>query len=369
MRAMFRLRRALAVARVEALHLLRDRNALSLIFVLPIFQVLLYGYAINLRPDHAALAVAGDVPASEQRVVAWAGRSTAVRVIGPPGPPGSAEAAVRRGDAAIGIEMRQGVFGAVGVSVFVDGSDPATVMPALAALEAGYWRRLSQDDQTETGDAETERTGPQVTYLFNPDQRAAWAVAPGLAGVIVMVSMLFLGAMCLVREREAGSWETLLATPVRPAEALVGKLAPYVVVGTVEIVVLLLVSWGLFGLPMPAATLALIAVAPLYAASYLLVGFAFSVVAQNHLQALQGAVAFYLPSLLLSGFLFPFSSMPRWAQVIGEAMPLTHYLRAARFVILRDAGPGAMLAQLGPIVAFGIVAFVLVLLAYRPRLD
>jgi ABC-2 type transport system permease protein len=365
----FRLRRVWAVARTEGLHVLRDWSALSLIMVLPIFQVLLYGSAINLQPEHTRLAVAGDVPSSEARIVAWAHRQSIVQLIGPAGPPGSAEAAVRQGRASIGLEVSQGPFGAVGVHAYADGADPATVRPALAAMQAGYWRRLSQSDQTVDADAETEQTGPEVTYLFNPDQRASWAVAPGLSGVIVMVSMLFLGAMCLVRERERGSWETLLATPVRPAEALIGKLSPYVLIGTLEILVLFGVVHLVFGVPLPGATWALIAAAPLYVTSYLLMGFTFSAVARNQLQALQGAVAFYLPSLLLSGFLFPFQSMPTWARVIGEAMPLTHYLRATRAIVLRGAGPAEMLAEIGPIAAFTAIAFVQVLAAYRTRLD
>jgi len=360
----FHLRRCLAVARVETLGLMADRAALVLIFILPVFQILLYGYGISLEPKAVPLAVA----AGETRTVApamQAARSNpAVRLIGPVGPPGSAEAAVRSGKAQIGVEVgRDPETRAVEVRVLADAADPAEVRPIVAALVAGVWRETAEvyaEDQTPT---------VKVDWLYDPGGRSSWDIAPGLVGVVVMITMLFLGAVTLVRERERGSWESLLATPVGPAEALVGKLAPYMVIGVVQTVCLLGIVHALFAVPLPPATWALIAATPLFVGSYLVLGFAFSALAQTQIQAVQVSAFSYLPSILLSGFMFPFNGMPGWAQVVGEIIPLTHYIRATRDVLLRGQGAAAVWAQMGPVLAFTIVAFAVAVVCYRRRLD
>jgi ABC-2 type transport system permease protein len=184
-----------------------------------------------------------------------------------------------------------------------------------------------------------------------------------------MITMLFLGAITLVRERERGSWESLLATPVRPAEALVGKLAPYLVIGVTQTVCLLGIVHALFGVPLPAATWALVAATPLFVSAYLVLGFAFSTLAQTQIQAVQAASFAYLPSILLSGFMFPFDGMPDWARAVGEAIPLTHYIRATRDVLLRGLGPAAVWSHMAPIAAFTALAFLVAVVSYRRRLD
>ena len=147
-----------------------------------------------------------------------------------------------------------------------------------------------------------------------PEGRTAWTIVPGLAGVIVMISMLMLGALTLVRERERGSWETLLATPVDAVDALIGKLSPYIIIGTVQAAVVICIARLLFNLPVTGNLRALLVAVPLYSAAHLILGFAFSALAESQLQAIQGAVFFYLPSMLLSGFMFPFLGMPAWAR-------------------------------------------------------
>jgi ABC-2 type transport system permease protein len=187
--------------------------------------------------------------------------------------------------------------------------------------------------------------------------------------VIVMVTMLFLGALTLVRERERGSWETLLATPVEPAEALVGKLAPYVVIGLIQTIGLLALVHRLFGVPLPLAAWALLAATPLFVASYLVLGFAFSALAHTQIQAVQAAAFCYLPSILLSGFMFPFDGMPRWAQIVGEVMPLTHYIRATRDILLRGEAPASVWGDMAPVLIFTGLASAAALVCYRRRLD
>ena len=360
----FSLKRCLAVARVESLQLLADRAALFLIFVLPIFQILLYGYGINLEPRNVPLAVA----TAEPRLVAPAmdaiRGNPSVILVGGIGAAGTAEKAVHDGRAMIGVEVgRDPATHGVLVRIISDAGDPAEVKPVVAELYAGIWKKVAEvyaEDQT-----------PEVNlvWLHDPGGNSSWDISPGLVGVIVMITMLFLGALTLVRERERGSWESLLATPVGPAEALAGKLAPYMVIGFVQTVVLLGIIHWLFAVPLPPATWALLAATPLFVASYLVLGFAFSALAQTQIQAVQASAFSYLPSILLSGFMFPFNGMPGWAQAVGETIPLTHYIRATRDVLLRGEGPMVVWNHMLPVLIFTVVAFCVAIVCYRRRLD
>jgi ABC-2 type transport system permease protein len=178
-----------------------------------------------------------------------------------------------------------------------------------------------------------------------------------------------LGALTLVRERERGSWEALLATPVDALDALVGKLTPYVLIGTLQGVIVFGIARLLFELPLPAGLGALLGALPLYAGAHLILGFALSALADNQMQAVQGAVFFYLPSMLLSGFMFPFQGMPAWAQAIGEMLPLTHFVRATRGVLLKGYGAALVWHEMWPVALFALAATALALAAYRRRLD
>jgi ABC-2 type transport system permease protein len=361
-------RRIGAIARVETQRLIGDPLLLGLILLLPIVQILLYGYAINLNPQHLRVALATNDARAIQPMFEQAKGQPAVDLTGPVGPPGSAQAAVRAGKAVIGVEVDRRADGRPPqVRVYADAGDPQTVRDALGVLQTRIWKGVAEN---YAGD---QAPDVQVRWLSGRVARPGidldWSIAPGLVGMVVMITMLFLGALTLVREREAGSWESLLATPVTPADALIGKLAPYLVIGVFDTGALLLAVHWLFDLPLPPSTWALIAAAPFFAGAYLILGFAFSALAQNQMQAAQGAALFYLPSLLLSGFLFPFEGMPRWAQAIGWAMPLTHYLRATRDVLIRGAGPLNVAEHMLPVLAFEALASVVAILAYRRRLD
>jgi ABC-2 type transport system permease protein len=359
-----RLKRVGAVARVETLMLLRDRAHLALIFLLPIFQILLYGYAINLEPKHVTLAIATDEPRLVAQAIDAINQTPMLTLLKPVGPAGSADKAVAAGRAQVGIEVgRDPNTRAVSVHIIADSADPAEVRPALGVLQIGLWKNVAE--------VYAQDQAPEVTttWLHDPKGENAWMIAPGLIGMIVMVTMLFLGALTLVREREQGSWETLLATPVRPAEALVGKLAPYLVIGLMQTVMLLAIIHGLFHVPLPPATWALVALTPLFIGAYLILGFAISTVAQTQIQAVQAAVFCYLPSLMLSGFMFPFNGMPQWAQMIGQALPLTHYIRATRDILIRGAPASSLIGEMTPVAIFAVLAAAVAILCYRRRLD
>jgi len=359
-----RLKRIGAVARVETLQIVRDRASLALIFLLPIFQILLYGYAISLEPRHVTLALATDEPRLVSQAVDAIESTPVLTLLKPVGPAGSAEAAVKSHRAQVGVEVgRDPQTRGVTVRIIADAGDPTEVRPALGVLQIGLWKNVA--------DTYAQDQSPTVStvWLGNPKNADSWLIAPGLVGMIVMVTMLFLGALTLVREREYGSWETLLATPVRPSEALVGKLAPYLVVGLIQTVMLLVILHALFDVRLPLTTLALVAVTPIFIGAYLILGFAISTVTQTQIQSVQAAVFLYLPSLMLSGFMFPFNGMPQWAQVIGDALPLTHYIRATRDILIRGAPASALVGEMTPVAIFALLAAAVAILCYRRRLD
>jgi ABC-2 type transport system permease protein len=363
-----RIARILAVARIETLHLTRDRTTISLILVVPAIQLVLFGYAVNLDPKDVPIAIAREYDGAVDRLHRTIAETGYFSILADGLEAGLAERMVVEGRALVGIEIpRLDYFDPDAPSekpkIVVDATDPAAVRPALAALQIAYWR----------GAAQTYTEGPapalEVEWLYNPAGRTAWTIVPGLAGVVVMISMLMLGALTLVRERERGSWETLLATPVEAVDALVGKLAPYLVVGTVQAAVVIGAARLLFALPVTGALWALLAAVPLYAGAHLVLGFALSALAESQMQAIQAAVFFYLPSMLLSGFMFPFQGMPAWARTIGQALPLTHFVYATRGVLLKGESASFVASEMLPVALFALVAAAAALAAYRRRID
>ena len=320
----------MAVARIETLRLMRDRVAVSLIALVPAVQIVLFGYAVNLDPKNVPIAIAGGDGSSAERAARIVGETGYFRIVGKALPPGAAERMVVAGQALVGIELppspdEEEPGGTPNrAKVVVDATDPGAVRPALASLETAYWRKRATTFSLDDGAA------IDVDRLYNPNRRTAWTIVPGLVGVIVMISMLMLGELTLVRERERGSWESLLATPVDALDAMIGKLSPYVVTGVVQGAVVVGLAQLLFGLPVSGGIWALLGAMPLYAAANLLLGFAFSALAESQMQAMQGAVFFYLPSMLLSGFIFPFQGMPGWARAIGEVLPTRRPISFAR---------------------------------------
>jgi ABC-2 type transport system permease protein len=364
-----RLRRMRAVARIETLHLLRDKTTRSLIFLVPTVQLVLFGYAIDLDPKDVSIAIARPAGNSTDRLRRTIDETGYFSVTADGLPSGGAERMVAETRALIGIELPP--LPSYGeddapvhpVRVVVDATDPGAIRPALAALETAYWRSAAQECSLVTPPT------ADVTWLYNPEGRTSWTIVPGLVGVVVMISMLMMGALTLVRERERGSWETLLATPVDALDALVGKLGPYVVVGVLQASAVLLLARLLFQLPAEGALWALLLAIPLYAGAHLALGFAFSALAESQMQAIQGAVFFYLPSMLLSGFMFPLQGMPGWARTIGEALPLTHFVRVTRGVLLRGEGAVWVLGEMGPVALFALAAGLVAVLAYRQRIE
>ena len=323
---MRRRRRAIAAfLRVEVLHLLRDRTSLSLILAVPIIQIILFGYAVNLQPSETPIAISGVYGAEIARsVIADAG---GFKIVAVEEDAGRATALVKSGSARIGIELPTSLLSPT-LHMIVDDADLGASRAAALRLKFAYWRSKA----LSSGGSEREF---RVDWLYNSEGRTNWAIAPGLIGVIVMISMLLLGALALVKERERGSWESITFSPAATSDAILGKLAPYVPIGLLQAMISLAASVALFQLPVRGDVPALLVLASLLSMFHLAVGFTMSALAQSQLQAVQMAVFFYLPNMLLSGFLFPFEAMPRWARQVGEVLPLTHFVRAARGICLK----------------------------------
>lgn len=367
---MIALRRIAAVARVELLRLMRSRTTFTLLVLVPALQVLLFGYAIRPTAASVSVAVGAPTPAIAADAIRALHRLPGLTVIPGPSSADSAEQAVRAGRALIGIEVPalRSFANPTQVQhplrIVVDGTNAALTKAAVARIEAGYWRGLA-----ERAEAADSGPGILVEQLYNPEGRADWTFLPSLIGVTVMIAMVMLGSLSLARDRESGSWEGLLGLPIEPAETFLGKLLPYAAIGTVQGLLVLAAGVRLFDLPARGSVAALILLLPLFATTHVALGYAISVRARTQLAALQGAVAFYLPAMLLSGFLYPFETLPSWARWIGNAFPLTHFIRAARAALLRGAGAAEVLAHGWPMILFLLAATTAALLAQARRLD
>jgi len=363
-----RARRWVAVARLELLHLLRDPPSLSLISLVPAIQVLLFGYAVNLNPRNVPIAIARETAEPEGTLRRAIADSGYFRVIGDGLAPGEAQRLVLQRRAMIGIEVPPPTDATDAdvsrpLRVVIDASDPAAVRPAALSLESQLWRHLRPTPGPGTA------VPVRVEWLYNPQGLSSWAIAPALAGVIVMISMLMLGALALVRERERGSWEGLISTPISGLDAMVGKLTPYVLVGVGQAGVVWAISHWLFAMPLRGGVALLAFTTALLAIAHLVTGFALSALARTQVQAIQAAVFFYLPSMLLSGFMFPFTGMPSWAMWLGEALPLTHFIRAARGVLLRGEHWDYVVSEMWPMAIFTVLIGAFALLVYRQRFE
>jgi ABC-2 type transport system permease protein len=209
----------------------------------------------------------------------------------------------------------------------------------------------------------------RIHRRYNPEGLTRYNIVPGLIGTILTMTMVMLTSLAMTREHERGTMENLLATPVRPMEMMVGKIAPYIIVGYIQLAVILIAAVALFQVPIVGSFTLLMAAIGLFMLANLGVGFTFSTLAKNQLQAMQMTFFFFLPSMLLSGFMFPYRGMPQWAQWLGEVLPLTHFLRVVRAVMLKGSGAADVMADIWPMALFLLVAGTVALKRYRKTLD
>ncbi|PWC47730.1 ABC transporter permease [Azospirillum sp. TSA6c] len=370
--------RLMAVMVKEFIQMRRDRLTFAMMVGVPILQLILFGFAINSDPKAlpTALLVADSSPFVRTLVAAMENsRYFAITRTA------TSEAEIDRllaeGEVQFAVTIPPGFARDLQrgtrpvLLVEADATDPAATSNALSALTAIARQALNPD---LTGPLATLRTGPDPVELrvhrrYNPEGITQYNVVPGLMGVVLTMTMVMMTALAVTRERERGTMENLLAMPVRPFEVMLGKIVPFVVVGYVQVLLIVVAARLLFDVPIVGSLGLLSAVLILFIAANLAVGFTFSTLARNQLQAMQMSFFFFLPSMLLSGFMFPFRGMPGWAQAVGEILPLTHFLRIVRGILLKGNGLAEIAAEVLALALFLTVVMVVALKRYRQTLD
>ncbi len=372
------LARTVAIALKEVQQMLRDRLTFAMAAGVPILQLILFGYAINTDPKGLPTAIVSqDTSPMARSLVAALQTSGYFHVVETDLSEARGDELLQRGDIQFLVVVPDR-FGARVVRgerpallIAADATDPSAGSNAMAALGQLSQTALARDLRGVLA-AHAPAAAPfevRVQRRYNPEGLSRYNIVPGLVGTILTMTMVMLTALAMTRERERGTMENLLATPVRPIEVMVGKILPYVVLGYVQLGVILGAAFLLFDVPMVGSAPLLLAMIGVFMLANLGVGFTFSTLARNQLQALQLTFFFFLPSMLLSGFMFPFRGMPAWAQWLGEALPLTHFLRIVRGVMLKGSGAAELLPELWPMLAFLAVAGGVALARYRQTLD
>jgi ABC-2 type transport system permease protein len=366
-------RRLWAIVIKELRQMRRDRVTLAMIVGIPVIQLVLFGYAINtnLRDLHAGIADQANTAGSRALVMDMLATGV-VTPVTTADTPQQLMAMIRGGRISIGIVVppdfeRRRLDGREVAQVLVDGSDTA-VQGAAAQLA-----QVPIDSAMPDTRAPMTSTPPagriSVVAFYNPERRSAVNIVPGLIGVILTMTMVLFTAIAIVRERERGNMELLIATPLTSTELMVGKVLPYVVIGLVQTSVVLALGMWLFDVPIRGSVLDVYLAAGLLILANLTLGLLISTRAQSQFQAMQMMIFVFLPSILLSGFMFPFAGMPRVVQWIAEVLPLTHFLRLIRGVMLRGASLWEMWIDVLALAAFTLVMMALAILRFRKRLD
>jgi ABC-2 type transport system permease protein len=374
----FNWRRFWAVVVKEFIQMRRDRVTFAMMIGMPLLQLILFGYAINSDPKHLPTAIYSADNSVFSRTIVWGLRNSSYFDI-------TREA---KNEVEIQKLLAQGtVQFAVDIPVDfsrkllrgerpdllleADATDPAAIGYAVAAINLLTTTVLDRD---LTGPlAKLRGTPPPVNLLvhqhYNPENITQYNIVPGLMGVMLTMTMIIITALAITRERERGTMENLLSTPARPGEVMIGKIVPYITVGYIQVFLILLASKFLFNVPIVGSVPLLLVLTLLFIVGNLAVGITFSTIAKNQLQAVQMAFFFFLPSLLLSGYMFPFRGMPGWAQDIGEILPLTHFLRVVRGILLKGNGFAEIAPDLWPIALFLVVMLAIGIKRYRQTLD
>jgi ABC-2 type transport system permease protein len=378
MNAPFSLRRFWAVLVKEFVQMRRDRLTFAMMVGIPVIQLLLFGYAINADPKALPTAVlVGETSPYSRALLAAIENSGYFRLVREAKGEADAEAMLARGDVQFVISVpadfaRRLLRGErPALLVEADATDPAATSNALAALRELAQSALARDLDGPLSHLRGRAPAFEISLhrRYNPEGITQYNIVPGLIGTILTMTMVIMTSLAMTRERERGTMENLLAMPVRPVEVMLGKIIPYILVGYVQVAVILLAARYLFGVPMVGSLALLSLVLVVFIAANLSVGFTFSTLATNQLQAMQMAFFFFLPSILLSGFMFPYRGMPEWAQALGEVLPLTHFLRIVRGILLKGNDAPTVWPELWPLLAFMTAAMAIALARYRRTLD
>ena len=375
---MFSPARFLAMLTKEFVQMRRDRLTFAMMIGVPLLQVVLFGYAINMDPKGLPAAVVTAEASPFSRALVKALENTGYfRVVEAPATVAEADRLLQLGRVQFVLQLPEDFARrlqrgeSAAALVEADATDPAATSNALAALAQVAATGL---DRELTGPLARPRGAPPALDLrvhrrYNPEGITQYNIVPGLLGVVLTMTMVMMTSIAMTRERERGTMENLLATPVRPLEVMLGKIVPYILVGYVQVSLILVAARYLFSVPMVGSIVLLTTVLVLYMAALLAVGFTFSTLAQSQMQAMQMTIFFFLPSILLSGFMFPFRGMPGWAQALGEAIPLTHFLRIVRGILLKGNGADEIWPSVWPLALIFAVVSAIALKRYRKTLD
>ena len=371
-------RRFWAVVVKEFIQMRRDRLTFAMMIGIPLIQLILFGYAINADPRHLPTAVlSGDNSIFSRTIVSAMQNSSYFDLVRQIRSRAEADTLLRQGRVQFVLTIPE----QFGKSLLrgerpvllleADATDPSATSNAVASFRELVDRALRRD---LTGPLAHLVPGDSAVTLrihanYNPEAITQYNIVPGLMGVIITMTLVIITGLAITRERERGTMENLLSTPVRPLEVMVGKIIPYILVGYIQMTLIVTASRFLFQVPMQGSLALIFVLSLLFIAANLAVGITFSTLARNQLQAMQLSFFFFLPSILLSGFMFPFRGMPAWAQVVGSVLPLTHYLRLVRGVLLKGNGLAEIWPNLWPIALFLVVVLAVGVRRYRQTLD
>ncbi|WP_022722083.1 ABC transporter permease [Rhodopseudomonas sp. B29] len=368
------LRRTYAMLVKELIQLKRDRLTFAMIIVIPVMQLLLFGYAINTTPRHLPTAVLLQEDTDLGRSILKALENTAyfeftqeVHTVE------EFDNLLLSGKVLFGVEIPRGFERAVrrgdkpALLVAADATDPVAAGSAMSAL--GQIAQTALIHDRVGGDPANPPFEIRAHARYNPAASSRLNIVPGLVGTILTMTMLIFTALSVTREIERGTMENLLSMPITPVEVMLGKILPYVGVGFIQASLIISIGVFLFGVPILGSLIMLALLSTLFITTNLAIGYTFSTLVQNQLQAMQASMMFFLPSILLSGFMFPFAGMPRWAQYIGECLPLTHYLRIVRAIMLKGSTLENLRYDTLALAALMLVAMTIAVTRFRRTLD
>jgi ABC-2 type transport system permease protein len=362
----------------EFIQLKRDRLTFGMIIGIPVLQLVLFGYAINADPKRLPTAVlAADSSQYSRTLLSAMQTSGYFRIERFVVHEDELDALLARGEVQFAVTIPEN-FGRKLVRgerpvllVEADASDPAATSNAISALTQISLNALSRDLSGSLNDLKpvVPPFDVRVHRRYNPEGVTAYNVVPGLIGTILTMTMVLMTGLAMTRERERGTFENLLSTPAIPIEVMTGKIVPYILIGLIQVSLIIACALALFEVPMQGNFFLLYFVVLIFIAANLTLGITFSSIARNQLQAMQMTFFFFLPSILLSGFMFPFRGMPEWAQWIGSLLPLTHFLLLVRGIMLKGNGIWELWPQIWPILLFMVVVILIGLGFYKRTLD
>ncbi|MBN4047685.1 ABC transporter permease [Oceanicaulis sp. AH-315-P02] len=374
----FSLARLVAILRKEFIQMRRDRMTFAMMVLFPVLQLVIFGFAINTDPKHLPTALIDrDNSAISRSLIRSLEVSDYLDIRYLPKSEQEAERLMAAGKINFIIEIPENLAANIGanrtaqVLIIAEATDPSAASGALAFIKdiinTGIRRELS-------GALSFAASKPSLVQVvvhrrYNPAGITSYNIVPGLLGIILSMTMTLMTAVALTRETERGTMENLLAMPARPLEVMSGKILPYVLVGYVQTIVVMIAARSVFDIPMNGSILLFFIVTTLYIFVNLTIGFVFSTIARSQMQAMQMTFFLLLPQILLSGFMFPFRGMPGWAQVIGEALPATHYIRLMRGIMLKGAEASDLWADIWPLGLMVLLVSALALQRYRRTLD